>query len=222
MVHAQKGTSVMIDEFVKEYLLGDLREVRETMLWKLEGLTDYDVRRPLTPTGTNLLGLVKHLTITEAWYFGEVFARPFPERLPWRDNDADARAGDPDLAALFSYKLRLADMWATEAESRVEIVDGYRRMWGHADATIAALGIDAPGHVPWWPRPDVKLFNIMVHVLNETNRHAGHADILREQLDGAVGTDAGSAAGPGRDAIFWENHCAEIERAARPAGPARS
>ena len=89
----------MIDEFAKEYLHSDLRDARATMLWKLEGLAEYDVRRPLTPTGTNLLGLIKHLTITEAWYFGEVFGRPFPERLPWRDDDADERADDAKLAA---------------------------------------------------------------------------------------------------------------------------
>jgi hypothetical protein len=219
---AQKGSSPMIDEFAKAYLHSDLRATRATMLWKLEGLAEYDVRRPLTPTGTNLLGLIKHLTITEAWYFGEVFGRPFPERLPWRDDDADERADDAKLAAYFDHKLQLADMWTTEDESRVEIVHRYRRMCAHSDATIAALDIDAPGHVPWWPRPHVKLFNILVHVLNETNRHAGHADILREQLDGAVGTEAGSTALHGRDATFWANHRATIERAARAADPARA
>jgi hypothetical protein len=95
-------------------------------------------------------------------------------------------------------------------------------MWVHSDATIAALDIDAPGYVAWWPRPHVKLFNILVHVLNDTNRHAGHADILREQLDGAVGTEAGSAPLHGRDAIFWANHRAKIERAARGADPDRT
>jgi hypothetical protein len=192
----------MIDQFAKEYLHSDLRDVRETMLWKLEGVGEYDARRPLTSTGTNLLGLIKHLTITEAWYFGEVFERPFPERLPYAD--------------------RGADMWATEGEARVEIVERYKRVWEHSDATIAALDIDAPGHVPWWPRPDVKLFNILVHVLTETNRHAGHADILREQLDGAVGTNAESAALHGRDATFWENHRAKVERAAKAADPAQA
>jgi hypothetical protein len=208
----------MIDEFAKEYLHSDLRDARATMLWKLEGLAEYDVRRPLTPTGTNLLGLVKHLTVWEAWYFGEVFGRPFPERLPWR-NDA---AEDAKLAALFDHTLQLADMWATEDESREEIVDRYRAMWVHSDAMIAALDIDAPGHVPWWPRPDVKLFNILVHVLNETTRHAGHADILREQLDGAVGTHAGSTALHGNDTTFWEQHRAKVERAARAADPAHA
>jgi hypothetical protein len=211
----------MIDAFAKEYLHRDLRDGRATMIWKLEGLAEYDVRRPLTPTGTNLLGLIKHLTITEAWYFGEVFERPFPERLPWRDDEADPRGDDARLTALFDHKLELADMWATEDETRVDIIDRYLCMCAHSDATIAALDIDAPGHVPWWPRPHVKLFNILVHVLNETNRHAGHADILREQLDGAVGTEAGSVPLHGRDATFWENHRAKIERAAKAADPAR-
>src|SRR6202043_1094059 len=116
----------------------------------------------------------------------------------------------------------LADMWASEHESRSDIVERYRRVWAHSDATIDALAVDAPGHVPWWPRPDVKLFNILVHILAETNRHAGHADILREQLDGAVGTAAQSTALHGRDPTFWENHRAKIERAAKAADPARA
>lgn len=207
----------MIDEFAKEYLHDVLRDKRATMLWKLEGLAEYDARRPLTTTGTNLLGLVKHLTITEAWYFGEVFGRSFPEPLPWRNDEAKERSDDEKVAALFEHRSQLADMWATQEESRDEIVDRYRRVCEHSDATIAALDIDAPGHVAWWPRPDVKLFNILVHVLNETNRHAGHADILREQLDGAVG-DEGSVPLHGRDATFWENHRAQVERASRPQG----
>jgi hypothetical protein len=191
----------MIDEFAKEYLHSDLREVREAMLWKLEGLSEYDARRPLTSTGTNLLGLIKHLSITEAWYFGEVFGRPFPERLPWWDDDADEGA----------------DMWATADETRAEIIDRYRRVWAHSDSTIADLDIDSSGYVPWWPRPEVKLFNVLVHVLTETNRHAGHADILREQLDGATGTGAGRSSLHERDADFWANHRAKIERAAKKA-----
>lgn len=186
----------MIDDFAKEYLHGDLREVREVMLGKLDGLGEYEIRRPLTPTGTNLLGLVKHLSLTESRYFGEVFDRPFPEALPRWD----------DLGA------RGADMWATEHETREEITSRYRRVWAHSDATIAALPVSSPGHVPWWPRPDVMLFNVMVHVLTETSRHAGHADILREQSDGATGH-----AGPPRDAASWAARRAEIERAAQTA-----
>ena len=190
----------MIDDFAKEYLHSDLRDIREVLLWKLDGLSEYDIRRPLTLTGTNLLGLVKHLSMTEARYFGDIFDRPFPEPLPRWD---DADAGD-------------AAMWATEHETREEIIDRYRRVWEHSDATIAALAIDSPGHVPWWPRPNVKLFNILVHVLTETSRHAGHADILREQLDGSTGFMAEYAdAQP--DAAFWEARRAKIERAAKAA-----
>ncbi len=161
----------MIDEFAKEYLHSDLRELREVLLWKLDGLGDAEIRRPLTASGTNLLGLVKHLTLTESRYFGEVFGRPFPEPMPRWD----------DLAA------RGKDMFAADGETREEIVGRYRRVWVHSDATIGALAVDSPGFVPWWPRPDVMLFNVLVHVLAETARHAGHADILREQIDGATG-----------------------------------
>ena len=106
-------------------------------------------------------------------------------------------------------------MWATEHETRAEIIGRYRRVWEHSDATITSLAIDSPGRVPWWPRPNVKLFNILVHVLTETSRHAGHADILREQLDGSTGT-ADYRKDP-RDAAFWEARRAKVERAARAA-----
>ena len=189
----------MIDEFAKEYLHNDLRQIREVMLWKLDGLCECDIRRPLTVTGTNLLGLIKHVATWEARYFGEVFWRPFPEPLPRWDDEAASGT----------------DLWATEHETRDEIIDFYRRAWKHSDATITALAIDSPGQVPWWPRPDVRLFNILVHLLNDTQRHAGHADILREQLDGAVGTDANYPSAPEYDAAFWQDRRAKIEHAAR-------
>ncbi|CAM5339273.1 DinB family protein OS=Streptomyces alboniger OX=132473 GN=CP975_34725 PE=4 SV=1 [Streptomyces alboniger] len=161
----------MIDAFAKSNLHVRLRRDREALLWKLDGLSAYDVRRPLTATGTNLLGLVKHVATVEARYFGEVFDRPSPEPLPrWQDYDG-------------------SDLWATEDETRDQIIGFYRRTWEHSDATINELPLDAPGHVPWWPepQPNTNLFAIMVHVLGETNRHAGHADVLREGLDGRTG-----------------------------------
>lgn len=194
------GPVVVIDDVAKEHLHSQLRDVRATMVWKLDGLGEYDIRRPLTPTGTNLLGLVKHLAVWESRYFGEVFRRPFPEPLPrWDDRQA-----------------RGTDLWATEHETRAEIVDRYRRVWAHSDATITALPIDAPGHVPWWHHPEVTLFAILVHLLNETNRHAGHADILRETLDGAIGF-ASDGAPSARDDAFWSARRATIEQAATVA-----
>ena len=196
----------MIDVFAKEYLHSDLRDMRSTMLWKLDGLSEYDARRPLTDTGTNLLGMIKHLAISEAWYFGDVFGRSFPGQWPRWDDPAG----------------HLDEMWVAADESRADIVDRYRRAWRHSDATIAALDIDAPGHVPWWPRPEVKLFNILVHMLTETSRHAGQADILREQLDGTVGFDAESTDRHGRDAAFWQSHREKIEQAAKAADPGQA
>jgi hypothetical protein len=179
-----------------------LQHEREAVLAKLDGLSEYDVRRPLTVTGTNLLGLVKHLATWEARYLGEVFGRPFPEPLPRWDVEAE----------------RLADMWATEDESRDHVVDRYRRVWAHGDATVEALDLGATGRVAWWGDAEVPMFNVLVHLLAETSRHAGHADVLREELDGAVGTDADAMAAEGHDAAFWAQRRAEIEAAARAAG----
>ncbi|WP_154796402.1 DinB family protein [Occultella kanbiaonis] len=187
-----------VDE-VKSALHDELRWAREAMVAKLEGLSEYDVRRPMTGTGTNLLGLIKHLSMGESKYLGEVFGRPFPEHLPWWDADAE-----PD-----------ADKWATAEESRAEIVQRYERVCAHADATIDSLELGSPGHVAWWPRPQVRLVNVVAHVLSETNRHAGHADILREQLDGVTG-DAGARPSL-QDAQRWRAHVATVEAAARKA-----
>lgn len=197
MVHGKLDP--MIDELAKASLHADLRNIREAMLGKLDGLSEYDIRRPLTATGTNLLGLIKHLATWEARYLGEVFDRPFSEALPRWDDPAGWTA----------------DLWATADETRDEIVDRYRRVWEHSDATIRALDIDAAGHVPWWSRPDVKLFNILVHLLAETNRHAGHADILREQLDGRTGFGADDDHLRSGDQTFWDDRCAQIEQAAK-------
>ena len=192
----------MNDDAAKANLYNYLKHDREALLSKLDGLAEYDVRRPLTLTGTNLLGLVKHLAAWEARYLGEVFGRPFPEPLPRWDIEVE----------------RLADMWATEHESRSDVVDRYRRVWDHSDATVAALALDATGRVAWWQDAEVPLFNILVHLLAETSRHAGHADILREGLDGAVGTDKESMAVKSHDPDFWMERREEIEAAARSAG----
>ncbi|MCW2545466.1 MAG: hypothetical protein JWM40_3018 [Frankiales bacterium] len=146
---------------------------REALLWKLEGLSEYDVRRPMTPTGTNLLGLVKHVGSVGVGYLGDCMGRPLPESFPWSEEDAEVNA----------------DLWATAEESRAQIIELWHRCWAHADQTVAALPLDAPGEVPWWPpeRRSVTLQLLLVHVVTEINRHAGHADILRELIDGNVG-----------------------------------
>lgn len=180
-----------------------LRLARETMLWKLDGLSEYDVRRPMTPTGTNLLGMVKHLASCEADYFGVTFGRPFGEPMPWFDDDAEPNA----------------DMWATADESPEQIVGLYHRVWSHSDATIDALALYATGRVPHWPdeRSEVSLHKIMAHMIAETHRHAGHADILRELIDGTVGLrkDVDNMA-PG-DQEWWDTYRTRLEHVAQQA-----
>ena len=182
-----------------------LQRGRDAMLWKLDGASEYDIRRPLTPTGTNLLGLVKHLAAVEAGYFGETFGRPFGEPTGWSDTDAAEEN---------------ADLWATAEESREQITGLYRRACAHADLTIEELPLDSIGHVPWWPaeRNEVTLHRILVHVLGETDRHAGHADIVRELVDGAAGVAAEYSNLPDGDPAWWETYRATVERAAREAG----
>jgi len=181
-----------------------LQQGRDALLWKLEGLGEYEVRRPMTPTGTNLLGLVKHLAYIELGYFGDTFGRPFPGPRPWLEEDVDPTA----------------DLWATAEESRGEIVARYRRAWQHADETIDALALDAPGEVPWWSPASrrVTLHRILVHVIAETHRHAGHADIVRESIDGAVGLRPDNDNLPTADEAWWRSYRERLEQVAREAG----
>jgi uncharacterized damage-inducible protein DinB len=178
-----------------------LRVARDALIWKLDGLSDYDVRRPMTPTGTNLLGLVKHVASVEAGYLGETFDRPFPEPLPWFEDDAEPNA----------------DMWASADESREQIVSFYRRVWAHADVTIDTLALDAVGHVPHWPpeRNEVTLHQILVHMIAETDRHAGHADIVRELIDGKAGLRADNDNMAPGDEAWWAAYRDRLEQVAR-------
>lgn len=178
----------------KDVLLRYLERAREAMLWKLDGLSEYDVRRPMTPTGTNLLGLVKHLASVELGYLGEVMGRPSDIPLPWYDDEENQPPN--------------ADMFATADESREQIIELYRSAGRHSAATLAALDLDAPGRVPWWgERGDVTLQQVLVHLIAEIHRHLGQADIIREYLDGSAGLRADVSNLPDLDAEGWaEQH----------------
>lgn len=175
-------TTSELPQDAKAVLHRYLREARRALVWKVEGLSEREARMPRTPTGTNLLGLVKHAATVEIGYFGDVFGRPWlrPDDAPWL---AAADSPDADADAL------QAEFFATADEPAERVVDLYRQVWDFADATIDALPLDAPGHVWWWREGnrDVTLHRILVHVSTELSRHAGHADILREEADGAVG-----------------------------------
>ncbi|GAA3072877.1 DinB family protein [Pseudonocardia yunnanensis] len=194
----------MTDSDPKEHLHRYLQVAREALLWKLDGLSEYDVRRPMTPTGTNLLGLVKHVASVELGYFGATFGRPSDEPLPWYADDAE-----PD-----------ADMWATADETREQIIGLYHRAWAHSDATIEMLALDAVGHVPHWPddRSEVTLHQILVHVISESHRHAGHADIIRELIDRAAGLRKDNDNMGSGDPEWRENHRRRLEHVAQEFG----
>jgi len=186
----------------KETLVEYLQSARDAMVWKVEGLSDYDARRPLTPTGTNLLGLVKHLASVELGYFGDTFGRPSGIELPWHADDADPND----------------DLYLTPDETREWVLDLYRTAWAHAAVTFEQCELDTEGRVPWWgDRADVTLHQILVHMVAETHRHAGHADILREGLDGATGRRPGDL---NMDESYdWPAHVARVEAAARSTRP---
>jgi hypothetical protein len=173
-----------------------LQDARESVLKSLDGLSEYDIRRPMTPTATNLLGLVKHLVGIEA-YLGECVGRKWPVRLPWIEDESVWES---------------ADMWAKADESREYIVELYRSVWKHSDESIDQLGLDAPAYVPWWAeeKRETTLGSLLVRMVAETAQHAGHADIVREMIDGRPGKDHDDMGG----AEWWAGYRKQIQQAA--------
>jgi uncharacterized damage-inducible protein DinB len=174
-----------------------LTATRDDLIWKLDGLSEREARMPRTPTGNNLLGVVKHCLNVEAGYFGPTFGREFPslgELIPLAAYDDDPQA----------------DWYARDDETKEGLIDLYRRVAAFADETIDALPLDAPGQVPWWPaeRRDVTLQRIIVHVITDVARHAGHADVMREQYDGAIGLRQGNTNIP--DGYDWPAYVAKL------------
>jgi uncharacterized damage-inducible protein DinB len=188
---------------LKEELHRKLQASRATLLSKLDNISEYDRRRPMTPTGTNLLGLVKHLAGLEYGYLGEAFGYPAPETMSWFE-DGSVFQG--------------ADMWAKPDESSEYIAGLYRRACAHADGVIAALDLGAPGSVPHWPedRRDTTLGVLLIRMVDETAHHAGHADIIRELIDGKGGPDQDAF-----DEPTWREYVAQVQTAANAfaAGP---
>jgi uncharacterized damage-inducible protein DinB len=181
----------------KGALLHYLRAVREDLIWKLDGLSERDARLPRTPTGNNVLGVLKHCLNVEAGYFGPTFGREFPtpsEQVPSSAYDEDPQA----------------DWYAAADETKDGLIDLYRRVAAFADETIDQLPLDAPGRVPWWAagRQDVTLARIIVHVLYDLARHAGQVDVMRELHDGAVGWQRDNTNVP--DAYDWPAYVAKL------------
>jgi uncharacterized damage-inducible protein DinB len=150
----------------KESLYVSLDRHRDVVLWKLEGLEDEHLRRAMTPSGTNLLGLVKHLASVEYGWFCDTFGRE-SDAIPFDENHPEA------------------DMRAAPDETTMDIVEYYKRARAAADKTIHELDLDDVGTA--WSGETVSLRWVLIHMIEETARHAGHMDILRELIDGATG-----------------------------------
>jgi uncharacterized damage-inducible protein DinB len=174
-----------------------LQQTRDSLVWKLDGLSEREARLPRTATGNNFLGLLKHCVNVEAGYFGPTFGREFP--APAELVPIDAYDDDPQ-----------ADWYVAENESKEGLIDLYQRVWVFADETIEQLPLDAPGRVPWWraDRQEVTLQRIIVHVIYDIARHAGHADIMREEYDGAIGWQRENSNLP--DAFDWPAYVAKL------------
>jgi len=174
-----------------------LQRARDALIWKLDGLSERDARLPRTPTGNNLLGMIKHCLNVEVGYFGPTFGREFP--TPAELVPEDAYDADPQT-----------DWYASEDETKDGLIDLYRRVWAFADQTIEQLPLDAPGRVSWWrpERQQVTLQQIIVHVTYDLTRHAGQADIMRELHDQAFGWQPESTNIPG--GYDWPAYVAKL------------
>jgi uncharacterized damage-inducible protein DinB len=153
----------------KASLKASLDRHREVVLWKVEGLDDEQLRRRMTPSGTSLLGLVKHLANVEYGWFCETFGRP-SEAMP-----IDVLLADPD-----------ADMRVERNETTAELLIFYGRARAAADAVIEDVPLDTVGTS--WRGEEVTMRWVLIHMLEEVARHAGHMDIIRELIDGQTGS----------------------------------
>lgn len=155
----------------KASLHASLDRHRDAVLWKLDGLDDDQLRRALVPSGTNPLGLVKHLASIEFGWFCETYGRP-SEWIPWdpEDYDADARV--------------------RPGETTADILAYYARARAAADSVIMDFPLDDQRPTPTGlgTGEPVSLRWILIHVLEDTIRHAGHLDLMRELIDGSTGT----------------------------------
>ncbi|WP_369252025.1 DinB family protein [Streptomyces sp. R41] len=179
-----------------------MQDALDALLWKLEGLTEDDLRRPMTPTGTNLLGLVKHAAGAEAMYFGATYGRPFDGPPLWIVGDAEQNS----------------DLWATADETSEEIVALCRRACARSDVTIESLPLDAVRRVAWGRRVEATIHRSLVHMIAKTDRHAGHADIVRELIAGVGGPGKGGDGSAPGDSAWCESHRDRLEGTAEEAG----
>ena len=188
-----------MSESPKDLMIRYLQTLRDAALWKLDGVSEYDVRRPLVQSGSNLLGIVKHLGYCEFGYFTQTFGREMPVPDLWAQEGVDPHD----------------DLWVPADESRQDVIDFYRLAQAEAARTFEETELDSEGRVPWWPeeRATVTLHQILVHMSVETARHVGQMDVLRESLDGAIGMRSDAMNLP-EDDYDWAGYIAKVQASA--------
>jgi uncharacterized damage-inducible protein DinB len=150
----------------REILEAFLDHQRDTLLWKVSGLTEEQLRKVWTPSGMSLLGLVKHLAYVERnWFQNRFLTRDLPVAWSESDPDGDFRIEPEETAASI-----IAFFRAEVAESKRIVAE--------------AESLDA---IAQHPRRPHSLRRILVHMIEETARHNGHADLMREATDGQTG-----------------------------------
>ncbi|MDQ3645394.1 MAG: DinB family protein [Actinomycetota bacterium] len=142
---------------------------RATLLSKIEGVSDEDLRWSPVPSGTTLLGLVKHLAYVERWWFQDRFAGREAGTYPWTDGDWDA------------------DFRIEPDETTAEIVDLYLREVAQSRAITDGVDLEERAQRARKTAEPATLRWIVAHMIEEMARHNGHADILRELIDGVTG-----------------------------------
>src|SRR5919202_2220126 len=172
----------MDEEFERETLTHWFTRQFDDLLSKIDGMSEYDARRPLTPTGTNLLGLVQHTGVVVLGYARLPWGRELGRELLWEDTD-----GEPDIDLRVLPHVSRDEVLKLAADGRAAMTE------------LLAGPLDATGEVPWWgPNGGVTVHRVAVHVVAEVARHAGHADILRELVDGTAGMRPGDTNLPDR------------------------
>lgn len=180
----------------KELLQEYLNDARNAVLYKAQGLSEHLARKPLTLTGTHVLGVLHHLAITEYGYFGSCLGREITNPYVLNLLETD----DPQADFLPPAQLLASD-----------IIDLYSEAIAFCNEGINALPLDAPAHVPWWVRrSNTTLEQLMIHMIAETSRHAGHLDIVREQLDGLAGLRAEAPNLPNYSSTQWSRQFADL------------
>jgi uncharacterized damage-inducible protein DinB len=159
----------------RETLTSMLDFYRDTAVWKCSGMSDEDLRKVIVPSGWSVLGMVQHLAYVEQWWFQELF-KGVPEKelppVPWTDDDPDA------------------DFRVQPDQTTESVLDFYKECCERSreitkDASLDDITAAWPEDRPPERRPNLRW--ILVHLIEETARHAGHMDVARELIDGSTG-----------------------------------